>query len=322
MNTENEEKRASLDSIKKEAPADMYSMTYYSSFLFDEYLKEGFKGNDAFIGFVTEKLLGSMEELSAIKSHCCSAFVCRNKKNEVLYCRNFDIEEFSPCCMLKTLGKDGYKSIGGTDISILCNSKTGDLALNRPFSLPALALPYRSHDGMNEYGVAASILMAGRAKTDCDGRKKMLSVLDVIRIILEKAKSVDEALDVLKDYTVDFHSVNDTPFHYFIADASGKSVVLEFGEGKPAVIESKYVTNFNLEGKPDGVGHDRYDTIKKTLEEKSFVINEKEAMNLLAKVCMKNMERYSVVYNLTNGDVTAFSHADPSVTAEFHLDMK
>lgn len=322
MNTQNEEKRASLDSIKKESPVDMYSMTYYNSFLFDEYLKEGFKGNDAFIGFITEKLLGSMEELAAIKSHGCSAFVCRNKKNELLYCRNFDIEEISPCCMLKTLGKDGYKSIGGTDISILYNPETKSLVLNRPFNLPALALPYRSHDGMNEYGVAVSILMAGRAKTDDESKKKMLSVLDVIRIVLEKAKTVDEALNVLYDYTVDFHSVNDTPFHYFIADASGKSVVLEFGEGKPVVIESKYVTNFNLDGNPDGVGHDRYNIIKKTLEENNFIMNEKDAMELLAKVCMKNMERYSVVYNLTTGDVTTFSHADPSVTASFHLDMK
>lgn len=322
MKAENDEKRATLESLKTEAPLDMYSMTYYNRFYFDEYLQDGYKGTEAWIAFITEKIVGNMEEYAEIKKNNCSAFICRNENDEILYCRNFDIAEISPCCMLTTVGKDGYRSIGGTDISILYNPATNAMELETPNNLAALALPYRTHDGMNEYGVAASILMAGRGKTINDGSKKMLSVLDVIRIVLEKAKNVDEAIEVLSQYNVDLGPVYDcTPFHYFIADATGRAVVVEYGEGELTVVESNYVTNFNLDGAHNGVGQDRYEIIEKTLNEHNNVLSEQEAMDLLASVVMKGLERYSVIYNLTTGDVIAFSHADPSVSASFKLEM-
>lgn len=320
---ENDGKLASLDSLKAEAPEDMYSMTYYNSCCFDKYLEEGYKGTEEWISFVTENIVGSMMEYEEIKNHSCSAFICRNEKNDVLYCRNFDIEEISPCCMLTTVGKDGYRSIGGTDISLLYNASADRMELSRPNNLAALALPYRTHDGMNEYGVAMSILRAGRGKTGKDDTKKLLSCLDVIRLVLEKAQNVDEAIELLNAYNVDMGSVYaNTPFHYFLADASGRAVVVEYGDGVPVIVESNYVTNFNLEGAPNGVGRDRYDIIEKTLNEHENVLSEQEALELLASVVMKGLERYSVIYNLTTGDVTAFSHGDCTVTATFHLDMK
>lgn len=315
-------KAATLESFQKEAPEGMYSMTYYGGYHFDDYLKEGFTGNAEKQNFIGLNVLGTMENLFVDNYHDCSTFVCRNEKKEVLFCRNFDTSNVSPCCFVTTEGKDGFRSISGTDLSIACNSETHSLELMGARKVLLLALPYYTHDGMNEYGLAVAVLSTGRAKTNLDASKKTLDCYDVSRIVLEKAKNVDEAVELLKNYNVDFGTVmNNDPYHFMIADSTGKAVVVEWGEGNMVTVESAFATNFNLYGTNNGVGQDRFETIKRTLGKSNGVLSTNSALKLLEKVCMKNMERYSVVYNLTTGDVTAFGYGDSSVTTSFHLDM-
>lgn len=318
----NRKKTKTINSFKEEAPADMYSMTYSGSFCFDDYLKEGFAGTQAKADFINQNLLYSMMPEYEKEPHDCSTFVCRNEKNEVLFCRNFDTSAYFPCCMVTADGADGFKNISAGNLGIAF-----DPATNRPFledqlNILLLALPYFSSDGMNEYGLAISLLSSGSAKTLADDSRKTLSAEDVIRIVLEKAKTVDEAIELLKGYTVDFGPVySNVPMHFMIADASGRSVVADYSEGEPVFVESSIVTNFNLNGPVRGIGQDRYELIANALSGHGNVLSEEEALQLLADACMKNMERYSVVYNLTTGEVTAFSHGDCSVTAHFRLDM-
>ena len=48
----------------------------------------------------------------------------------------------------------------------------------------------------------------------------------MLRMILDYASNVDEAVELIKNYNL--HDSAKTSFHYMIADASGKSAILEW----------------------------------------------------------------------------------------------
>ena len=122
---------------------------------------------------------------------------------------------------------------------------------------------------------------------------------------------------------------SDSNYHFLIADASGKSVVVEYyrpGEVPPLsdpsakdwtmnLLDTDHVTNFYLsEGwRNVGGGKERYDKLHETLEKKNRVMTEDECMSLLDAVHqdlqseggdITSNTQWSVVYNLTKKTAT------------------
>lgn len=66
--------------------------------------------------------------------------------------------------------------------------------------------------------------------------------------MLDKAKNVDETLELLSSY--DMHSSANSCYHLQICDASGKSVVVEYVDNEMKVVypdkNYQYATNFLL----------------------------------------------------------------------------
>ncbi len=319
----NRKELTTIRTFKQEAPIDMYSMTYDCDYYYDEYMKEGFKDYAHEISFIAERLMHGMIPIITPNQVNCSTFVCRNEKGEVLFCRNFDNERKTPCCMVTTKPEYGYKSICATDLSVIMPRGIPSPDSKSIQKIFLLASPYFSNDGMNEHGLAISFLSAGRAVSPALEDAITLNPYDVIRVVLEKAKTVDEAVELLHNYNFYFGStpMDMTPVHYMIADSTGKSIVVEFIDGEIVVVENQIVTNYNISGPEHGIGQDRYDKIEQVLNEKSGVLGEMQAIELLEKVCMPRMEQYSIIYNLTTGEVTAFSKGEGSVTANFWLEL-
>lgn len=102
----------------------------------------------------------------------------------------------------------------------------------------------------------------------------------------------------------------DANFHFCIADATGKTVVVEYGpgNGKLHVLEENHVKNFYLTPGYDDQsrGRDRYNIIKETLSFKKGILTDTEAMSLLELVSQPeteeatSMTQWSAVYNLTD----------------------
>ena len=65
-----------------------------------------------------------------------------------------------------------------------------------------------------------------------------------MRLILNTAANVDEALEILRNY--DMHSDIGTAHHLFLADAEGKSVAVEWVSGEIKVTESDVLNNHYL----------------------------------------------------------------------------
>ena len=98
---------------------------------------------------------------------------------------------------------------------------------------------------------------------------------------------MDEALRLLRQY--DMNSSNEMAHHLSIADATGKSVVVEYVDGEMLVTETKVVTNHYLSDcEKQGVGseqsHKRYDTLAAV----TSPADAEKVRDLLESVAQKN----------------------------------
>jgi hypothetical protein len=157
--------------------------------------------------------------------------------------RNFDWDPH-PVLVLFTAPKDGYASVSLVDIHYLGYSATRS-PLDSPEALiNAPALPF---DGMNEKGVAVGMMAVPHAEGGADAALPTVSDLGLIRLILDRAASLDEALALARGRNVRFDAV---PLHYFIAERGGASAVVEYVGGMAVVHRAEKAwqvsTNFLL----------------------------------------------------------------------------
>ena len=116
---------------------------------------------------------------------------------------------------------------------------------NRILAIAALYVPL---DGVNEAGLCVADLQVNEGgMPDPDTEKPDLTVTTAIRLLLDRAATVEEAVALLRQY--DVHPSGGVSHHLAISDAAGATVAVEFtedGEEGVTVIPAVAVTNFNL----------------------------------------------------------------------------
>lgn len=127
-------------------------------------------------------------------------------------------------------------------------------------------LPAFTVDGMNENGVACCINVApggdcGRTEGTNPGAEP-LCMPYIVRFVLDNARSVDHALELLSERNIyaPFKKNLLGEYHFMIADTA-RTVVLEFIDNKMSVLEDeKVMTNFynTLGVTPHTMGIERY----------------------------------------------------------------
>lgn len=315
-----------LFSLEKIDEYGAYQMTYYGDYGFDEFLEVGASSDKDIEKFVTKRLLKGMPINLGVTGDGCTAFVTKNEKGEVLYGRNFDFL-YAPSLQLYTEPQNGYKSVSTVNLSFAGYSEDylPDGSLFDKFL--TLAAPFLPFDGMNEKGVAIALLAVPEAEPPYDSNKITLNTTTAIRLVLDHASTVEEAVELLRDYNIYFSG--DIECHYLIADASGRSVIVEFYDGELQIVEAEtdyqIATNFiAYNGLNIGEGFtefERYDMVEKELSDNNGILNENDVISLLAKVGVRDGEvdklQWSVIYNLTTGDVRLFIYRDTNnITAE------
>ena len=315
-----------LFSLEKIDEYGAYQMTYYGDYGFDEFLEVGASSDKDIEKFVTKRLLKGMPINLGVTGDGCTAFVTKNEKGEVLYGRNFDFL-YAPSLQLYTEPQNGYRSVSTVNLSFAGYSEDylPDGSLFDKFL--TLAAPFLPFDGMNEKGVAIALLAVPEAEPPYDSNKITLNTTTAIRLVLDHASTVEEAVELLRNYNIYFSGGIEC--HYLIADASGRSVIVEFYDGELQIVEAEtdyqIATNFiAYNGLNIGEGFtefERYDMVEKELSDNNGILNENDVISLLAKVGVQDGEvdklQWSVIYNLTTGDVRLFIHRDTSnITAE------
>jgi hypothetical protein len=178
---------------------------------------------------------------------------------------------------------------------------------------------------MNERGLAVGMMAVAHARDSDEPQRVTISSIHAIRLMLDYAADVEEAISLLGDYTIDFGS---PPIHYLIGDASGRSAVIEYLDGEMTVQRNEkpwqVSTNFILaEEKPVGADSPcwRYNRVYERLEQGNGVLSQPEAMSLLQDVSQGNT-MWSVVYNVGSGTLDVAMGRQYDQVHSFQLRMR
>lgn len=319
----------SLSSLTKKDDYPLYQMTYYGDYGFDEFLKTGADSDGDIEDFVTKRLLKGLPLDLGITGDGCTAFVTKNENGEVIFGRNFDFG-YTPSLQVITTPKNGYASISTVNLTYAGYSED-KLPDGLPDSFLTLAAPYLPFDGINEKGVAIALLAVPEYHYTDDDSKVTLNTTTAIRLVLDKAANVDEAVELLRDYNIYFSG--DVECHFLIADSTGKSVLVEYWDGQLQTVypENDYQIASNFiayNGLNIGEGYsefDRYDTVEKTIQDNSNALSREKVVSLLTEIgCVEDdgteKLQWSVCYNLNNLDGYIFAHKNTSNTIDFELE--
>lgn len=320
----------SLASLRKVDDYPMYRMTYYGDYGFNEFLKTGAKSDSDIEAYVTKRLLKGLPIDLGVTGDGCTAFVTRNAEGEVIFGRNFDFD-YTPSLQVFTDPDDGYASVSTVNLSFAGYS-ADDLPAEgiSASSFLTLAAPFLPFDGMNEKGVAIALLAVPEAQPPQGDDKVTLNTTTAIRLVLDKAASMDEAVELLRQYNLYFSA--DVQCHYLIADATGKSVIVEYWDGELQVVEPdadyQIASNFvAYNGMNLGEGFtefERYDAVKARIEEGNGILNEDDAAALLADIGVhdgsEDLLQWSAVYNLTQLNGHIFAHRNTDNVMDFKLE--
>lgn len=318
----------SLATLERLDAGGMYRMTYYGDYGFDEFLETGAQSDRDMEAFVTRRLLKGLPIDLGIAGAGCTAFAVRNETGEVLFGRNFDFL-YAPSLQVFTAPADGYASVSTVNLTFAGYSED-----HLPDDSPAarfltLAAPYLPFDGMNEKGLAIALLAVPEAHPPYAADRVTLNTTAAIRLVLDKAATVDEAAALLRQYNIYFSG--DIPCHYLIADASGRSVLAEYWDGALQVVEPaadyQIASNFvAYDGLNLGEGYTefaRYALVQSAIAENGGILREAQALDLLAEAGVRDGEtdklQWSVLYNLSAANGTIFAHRNRENPAKFDL---
>ena len=250
-----------VDTIQKvDAPVPLYTLDIDGDYYFDEFITEhrGASTDKEVADFLTDrishgfykyadKLPGAVSSGAMLRGDmhtACAVISAQDKDGNHVWARNYDWGH-PVTVIVRSRPDNGYASISTCDFTNI-TSGTDALESENAFDrFIALSAYYVPLDGINEAGLCVADLEineGGMTETFTD--KPDLTITTAIRLILNKTATVDEAVAMLGQF--DIHPSGCISHHLAISDASGKSVVLEFLEGRVEVVDRHYVTNFTL----------------------------------------------------------------------------
>ncbi len=319
-----------LMSLEKVDDYGMYQMTYYGDYGFDEFLEIGANDDADIEAFVTKRLLKGLPINLGVTGDGCTAFVVKNENGDILFGRNFDFI-YAPSLQLYTAPNNGYASVSTVNLAFAGYSKD-NLPDGSFFDcFLTLAAPFLPFDGMNEKGLAIALLAVPEAEVPYNPDKITLNTTTAIRLVLDKAATVEEAVALLKQYNIYFSG--GVECHYLIADASGHSVIVEYVNQELCVVEAEaeyqIASNFiAYDGLHIGEGFtefERYDRVQEAIESNNGILEASQSIQLLADVGVFDGDidklQWSVLYNLTTGYGEIFANRKTNNIMGFHLEM-
>lgn len=287
------------------AIADGFSMvSYEGEHGFDAFLQAGGASSDAaVVQFLVQNGLQGAENLSLQAGGFGCSTLSVKSPGGMLFGRNFDWEQCN-ALVVSASPQSGYASVSTVNLDFL-----GSFAGLLPESTRTLAALYAPLDGINERGLVAAVLMiSDSASIDQNTEKPDITTTTAVRLLLDKAATVDEAVALLQQY--DMHASMGMMVHFALADAQGKSVVVEYVNNEMVIVETPVVTNFYLAaGEKNGVGtdqsHTRFDILTERLAETPTMdMNAvRDAMQSVSKQNFGEFEstEWSIVYDQSRG---------------------
>lgn len=296
----------------------MYEYYYEGDTGLDQFLEQGGAAKSIdIVAYATEFLTHGLVGLNIEESKFgCSVVNATDNQGGLLTARNFDwfSDQHSDLVIIHTHPNVGYASVATFYIRFFGfgeNYKPESMA--QKFML--LGSLYVALDGMNEKGLVVADLVAGdNEETNQKGGESNLTTTLAIRLLLDRAADVEEALALLRRYNM--HSDINLAHHLAISDAQGRSVVVEWADNQMYVVESPVCTNHYLAAEPkletqeiNPNSQERYDALQAQISAKP-IMTPQDITNTLASVSGPDYTRWSIIYDRQNLTATYYQDAD------------
>jgi len=277
----------SLQSFKKLDDLPLFEMHFYGDYA------------------ATTTLAFLQQEEHNSKPWACSLFVSYGENGEAVFGRNFDWTH-NPALVLHTNPSDGYASVSTVDISYLGfarNDSKFDTVEGRRALLRAPMLPF---DGMNEHGLVVGMAAVGPTEVPDSAEKPDVGSLQMIRIVLDHAKTTKEALAIFDKYDIRFSG--GPRIHYLIADTNGHSALVELKDGQKHVQQNtgkrwQAATNFYMTNEASPLKQcPRFARISRMMNHSQQGLAVDQAFDLLKDVAQPTT-RWSNVYDMKRKSV-------------------
>ena len=345
----------------------VYTMEVKGGFYLDDFIAQGGAKSDAeLIDFITGKITKGLLEMEISESEiACSAFTAQTPEGDRLFGRNYDFSKTNACIVFTEATEGRHATISTVDLQFLGMDVDQDVEglMNK---ITCLAAPYAPLDGVNDAGVSCGIFMSYQGgetivPTDLNTDKPDITSTTLLRLILDYADNVEEAVEIASTY--DLHDSAATSYHYMVAASTGASVMQEGVNGTDATdldgsarqlvvtyndddahigeaegqSDYQWITNFIIQpdyydDPADQKGLDRYQKLYEQLSQTDGIVADEEAaMEILASVGRRNWSNddkntctvHSAVYNLTDKSVLWVSNENyQDETAIFRFSLE
>ena len=298
---------------------NLYRMQVRYDYDLDKMIANTTADNQSFIDAAVKQALPLLPVSIKAPTFGCSAFHIQETGGDHLMGRNYDFKRDTSAMLVCTAPKDGYKSIA---FAALDNLGVNQADASTKAKIASLLAPFACLDGINEKGVSIAVLTLDSEPTKQDTGKPVLATTMAIRLVLDRAATTAEAVELLQQY--DMFATSGRDYHFYITDAAGDGRVIEYDCDDPArpmvVTPSQQVTNFFVKYKENvlpnqkngiyGHGRERYDAVLEVFDQqKDSPSNDTVWAALKAASQEPNPEsitsntQWSIAYN--NTDLTA-----------------
>lgn len=309
-----------ISSIEKISNYDdkynLYKMNVKYDYDIENIINYGIKDDQSMIDAILKESLPILPVSIKAPSFGCTAFTLKTLDNNVHMGRNYDFKNDTSSMLVYCAPKNAYKSVAFAALDNI-GSNIPDESLKK--KLATLTAPFICLDGMNEKGVSIAVLTLDSEPVRQNTGKPVITTTLAIRLVLDKAANVDEAIELFKKY--DMFASSERDYHFYITDQSGNGVVIEYDcekKERPLVVtKMDAITNFYalykekvLPNQKNGIyghGKERYNKVLKVFEENKENYTSatvwmalKEASQDKDPESITSNTQWSIAYNNTN----------------------
>lgn len=312
-----------IGSIEKLSDYDdgynLYRMDVKYDYSLDDVIDYGITDNQTLNDAILKEVLPLLPVNIKAPDFGCTAFTLTDLDGDVHMGRNYDFRNDTSAMLVYCTPKDGYQSLA---FAALDNVSANDPEESIKKKLASLTAPFICLDGMNEKGLSIAVLTLDSQPVHQDTGKPVIATTLAIRLVLDKAATTQEAVDLLNQY--DMFASSGRDYHFYITDATGDGRVVEYdceSETRELVATPiNAITNFYglykeqvLPNQKNGIyghGRERYDAVLNILEQQKGNYSDDTVWAALKAASQEpNPEsitsntQWSIAYN--NTDLTA-----------------
>ena len=257
---------------------NLYRVDIRYRYSLNDLLARGITDDQSMVDAILEEALPLLPVTIQAPSFGCTAFAVVEQDGTACMGRNYDFRYDTSAMVVYCSPQDSYRSVA---FAALDNIQANTPEQSLKTRLATLTAPFICLDGMNEKGVSIAVLTLDSEPVHQNTGKPTIATTLAIRLVLDRAATTEEAVQLLSSY--DMFASSGRDYHFYITDASGDGRVVEYDcekETRPLVATPmEAITNFYglyrdkvLPNQRNGIyghGRERYDAVMKVLEEQA-----------------------------------------------------